>query len=83
VDVAAMHLGATSFGIYHTFAQQQVEYVLRDANCAVVITEQAFAGKLLRARRACPKLTHIVSVDGGEDMLSLAEVDDAGIPTSI
>ena len=80
VDVAAMHLGATSFGIYHTFAQEQVEYVLRDANCAVVITEQAFAGKLLRARRACPKLTHIVSVDGGEDMLSLAEVDDAGDP---
>ena len=27
VDVAAMHLGATSFGIYNTFAPEQVEHV--------------------------------------------------------
>ncbi|MBV8994255.1 MAG: AMP-binding protein [Pseudonocardiales bacterium] len=80
VDVAAMHLGATAFGVYNTFAQEQVEHVLRDANCAVVITEQAFANTLEQARRACPQLTHIVSVDGGENLLSLDEVDAAGDP---
>ncbi|MDQ3826728.1 MAG: AMP-binding protein, partial [Actinomycetota bacterium] len=80
VDVAAMHLGATAFGVYNTFAQEQVEHVLRDANCAVAITEQAFANTLEQARRACPQLTHIVSVDGGENVLSLDEVDAAGDP---
>jgi long-chain acyl-CoA synthetase len=80
VDVAAMHLGATAFGVYNTFAQEQVEHVLRDANCAVAITEQAFANTLEQARRACPQLMHIVSVDGGENLLSLEQIDAAGDP---
>jgi long-chain acyl-CoA synthetase len=80
VDVAAMHLGATTFGIYNTFAQEQLEYVLRDAGAAVAVTEQAFAPALQRARQACPRLTHLVSVDSGQGMLSLAEVDAAGDP---
>jgi hypothetical protein len=37
-----MHLGATTFDIYNTFAQEQVEHVLRAASGAV-ITEQTFA----------------------------------------
>jgi long-subunit acyl-CoA synthetase (AMP-forming) len=80
VDVAAMHLGATSFGIYNTFSQQQMEHVLRDAGCAVVVTEQIFTEPLHRARLACPRLRHVVSVDGGESVLSLDEVDAAGDP---
>jgi long-chain acyl-CoA synthetase len=80
VDVAAMHLGATSFGIYTTFAQEQVEQVVRDANCTVAVTERVFAEMLQRAPRACPQLTHVVSVDGGEGVLSLEEVDAAGDP---
>ena len=80
VDVAAMHLGAITFGIYNTFAQDQIDYVLRDAGAVVAVTEQAFAPTLLRARQACPRLTYLVSVDGGEGMLSLEEVDAAGNP---
>jgi long-subunit acyl-CoA synthetase (AMP-forming) len=80
VDLAVMHLGATSFGVYNTFAQEQVEHVLRDAECAVAITEQAFADTLGQASRACPRLRHIVLVDGGENMLSLDEVDAGGDP---
>jgi long-chain acyl-CoA synthetase len=80
VDVAVIHLGATSFGIYNTFAPEQVQHVLRDAGCAVVVTEQAFAGTLRRARRNCPWLRHIVSVDGGDGMLTLDEVEAAGDP---
>ncbi len=80
VDVAAMHLGATTVGLYTTFAQEQVDYVLRDSGATVALTEQAFAPALLRSRRACPRLTHLVSVDGGAGMLSLDEVDAAGDP---
>src|SRR5689334_17434054 len=69
VDVAAIHLGATSFGIYNTFAAEQVQHVLRDAGCAVAVTEQAFAETLRRARRNCPRLKDIVSVDSGDGML--------------
>jgi long-chain acyl-CoA synthetase len=80
VDVAAMHLGATSFGIYTTFAQEQVKQVVRDANCTVAVTERVFAEMLQRARRVCPRLRHVVSVDGGEGVLSIEEVDAAGDP---
>lgn len=51
VDVAAMHLGATTLGVYTTFAQEQVDYVLRDAGAVVAVTEAAFAPTLLRAGR--------------------------------
>lgn len=80
VDVAAMHLGAITFGIYPTFARDQVDYVLRDSGAVVAVTEQAFAATLRQARQACPRLTHLVSIDGGEEMLSLEEVDAAGDP---
>ncbi|MGH3694966.1 MAG: AMP-dependent synthetase/ligase [Pseudonocardiaceae bacterium] len=80
VDVAAIHLGATGFGIYNTFAPDQVQHVLRDAGCSVVVTEQAFVGTLRRARRDCPRLEHIVSVDGGEGMLTLEQLEAAGDP---
>lgn len=83
VDVAAMHLGATSFGVYNTFAQDQVEHVLRDANCAVAVTKQAFADTLGRASRACPRLTHIVSVDGGRTCCRWMRSMPLGILVSI
>ena len=78
VDVAAMHLGAQAFGLYNTSSQEQLEYVLRDADSAVVVTERVFAAKMLRAREACP-LAHVVSVDGG-GTLTLDEVDAGGHP---
>jgi long-subunit acyl-CoA synthetase (AMP-forming) len=80
VDVAAMHLGATTFGVYNTFAQEQVDYVLNDSGATVAITEQALAPTLRQARGNCPRLIHLMSVDGGEGMLSLDEVDAAGDP---
>ncbi|MGH8931549.1 MAG: AMP-binding protein [Egibacteraceae bacterium] len=79
VDIAAMHLGAQAFGLYNTSSQEQLEYVLRDAESAVVVTERAFAAKMLLAREACPRLGHVVSVDGG-GTLTLDEVDAGGHP---
>jgi long-subunit acyl-CoA synthetase (AMP-forming) len=80
VDAAAMHLGATTLGVYTTFAQEQVDYVLRDAGAVVAVTEKAFVSTLLQARKGCPRLVHLVSVDGGQGMLSLEDVDTAGDP---
>jgi long-chain acyl-CoA synthetase len=80
VDAAAMHLGATTLGVYTTFAQEQVDYVLRDAGAVVAVTEKAFAPTLLQARETCPRLTHLVSVDDGQGMLSLEDLDAAGDP---
>ncbi len=71
VDVAAMEeLGSTTFGVDNVFSHKKVEHALRDANCAFVET-------LRRARRVCPRLTHVVWVNGGESMLSLDEVHAA------
>ena len=82
VDAAAMHLGATTLGVYTTFAQEQVDYVLRDAGAVVAVTEKAFVPTLLRAREACPRLTHLVSVDDGQGMLSLEDLAAAGDPVA-
>ncbi len=41
-DAAALHLGATPFSIYNTYAPEQIEYLLQDAGTNIVVTEQAF-----------------------------------------
>src|SRR4051812_25888062 len=51
-DAAAMHLGATCFSIYNTSSPEQVEYLVRDAENRVIVTEQAFLGAVLAARDA-------------------------------
>ena len=40
-DAAALHLGATPFSIYNTYAPEQVEYQLQDAAAHIVVTEKA------------------------------------------
>src|SRR6478609_4181426 len=49
-DAAAMHLGAACFSIYNTSSPEQVEYVVRDAENQVIVTEQAFLETVLAAR---------------------------------
>ena len=46
-DSAVMHLGATPFSIYNTYTEEQIEHLLQDAGSRVVITEQAYADKIL------------------------------------
>src|SRR3954452_3784172 len=62
-DSAAMHLGATAFSIYNTSAPEQIEYLLGDAANAVVVTEQAFADRILAAQPNIPTLEHVLLVD--------------------
>src|SRR5918997_1990709 len=64
-DAAALHLGATPFSIYNTYAPEQVEYQLQDAAAHVVVTEKAFADRISSAG-----VDQVVSVDGGEGALT-------------
>src|SRR5882757_11563812 len=49
VDVAAMHLGATSFSIYNTLPAETINYLLGNSDSRVVAVEQQFAPKVLEA----------------------------------
>src|SRR3954462_3470545 len=75
-DAAAMHLGAVPFSIYNTYTADEIEHLVNDAGCAVALTEQGFAEKLLAARDASDALEHVVVVDGEapEGAMSLEEL---------
>jgi long-subunit acyl-CoA synthetase (AMP-forming) len=63
-DLAAVSLGAVPFSIYQTSAPEQIEYLLSDAECKVVITEQAFLDRIKEARGDLPSLEQVIVVDG-------------------
>jgi long-subunit acyl-CoA synthetase (AMP-forming) len=72
-DTGAMHLGAVPFSIYNTSSAEQIEYVFRNAQNRVIVTERRFLPNVLAART--PELQHIVLVDGdGPGLLSLDEL---------
>ena len=82
-DCAAMHLGATCFSVYNTSSPEQVEYLVRDAENRVIVTEQAFLEAVLAARDAVDTLEHVVVVDGDapDGTISVEELealDDPG-----
>jgi long-chain acyl-CoA synthetase len=79
-DTAAMHLGATPFSVYNTYSPEQIEYLVGDAECPIVVTEQAFLDRMLEVQKTCGKLEHVVVVDGEapEGVLTLDEVAERG-----
>jgi long-subunit acyl-CoA synthetase (AMP-forming) len=81
-DCAAMHLGATCFSVYNTSSPEQIEYVVADAANRVIVTEQAFLGRVLEARERVETLEHVVVVDGEAPggTISLAELEAMGEP---
>jgi long-chain acyl-CoA synthetase len=74
-DSAALHLGATPFSVYNTYAHDQVQYQVSDADARIVVTERAFLDRL----RALEGVDHLVLVDGeGEEgTLTTADVEAA------
>jgi long-chain acyl-CoA synthetase len=86
-DLAAMMVGATPFSIYMTYAPNQIEYVVSDADARILITEQAYLANVLEARKALPNLEHVIVVDGEppEGTLALEDVasDDFDVEASI
>ncbi len=81
-DAAAMHLGATCFSVYNTSSPEQVEYVVKDAENRVIVTEQAFLETVLAAREQVETLEHVVVVDGDapEGTISVEELEEMGEP---
>ncbi len=78
-DVGAVHLGATPFSVYNTSTAEQIEFLVADAGCRVVFTEQAFLERVLEVREAVPALKHVVVVDGEwEGVMTLAELEGLG-----
>ncbi len=77
VDLAAVTIGATPFSIYATYPPSEIEFLCRDADARVAITEQAHLPAILAAREHLPALEHVIVVDGEapEGTLSLSEVE--------
>jgi long-chain acyl-CoA synthetase len=69
-DAAAMHLGATPFSIYNTYAPEQIQHLVDDAGNRILVTEQAFLDRVLATG-----VEQVVSVDGGDDSLSIEDVE--------
>jgi long-chain acyl-CoA synthetase len=69
-DAAALHLGATPFSVYNTYAADQIQYQLNDAEARIVVTEKAFLDRL----EGLEGVDHLIVVDdeGGVDVESHA-----------
>jgi long-subunit acyl-CoA synthetase (AMP-forming) len=82
-DAAVMHLGATPFSIYNTYTEEQVAHLLGDAASRIVITEQAFLDKILRAAEKAERVEQVVVVDGDPPAgtRSLEELAASGDPS--
>ncbi len=81
VDAAALHLGATPFSVYNTCSPDQIEYVLNHAAARLVVTERAFAERLLAARAGLPALRYVFVVDGAvPGTADLDELSASGDP---
>jgi long-subunit acyl-CoA synthetase (AMP-forming) len=64
VEVAAQHLGATSFSVYNTLPAEQLTYLFDNAGTKVVICEQQYVDRI---RASGAVLEHIVCIDGSPD----------------
>jgi long-chain acyl-CoA synthetase len=63
-DAAALHLGATPFSIYNTYAPEQIQYQLQDAEAHILVTEKAFAERV----QGVEGVEHLIVVDDGGDV---------------
>jgi long-chain acyl-CoA synthetase len=63
-DSAALHLGATPFSVYNTYAPEQIQFQVADAQARIVVTEKEFEDRV----RALTGVDHVIVVDGGDDV---------------
>ena len=73
-DLAAVSLGAIPFSVYQTYAPEQIQYLLSDAESKVVITERAFLENVKEALRDLPGVEYLIVVDGEGGDHTLDEV---------
>jgi long-chain acyl-CoA synthetase len=77
-DAAALHLGATPFSIYNTYAPEQIQYQVQDAGARIMVTEKAF----LDRTGSVEGVEHLVVVDADDldEALTIADVEAEGDP---
>ena len=86
VDAAAMHLGAIPFSVYNTYSAEQIEHLVTDAESRVLVTESAFADRVLDVRERVDGAEYVILVDGqgggaeGPGTLSLSELPQQADP---
>jgi long-subunit acyl-CoA synthetase (AMP-forming) len=84
VDLAAVTLGATPFSIYQTYAANQIEYVVADADAHIAVVERQYLERLLEARENLPHLERVIVLDHPDEeslsdgVLTLDEVEAFG-----
>jgi long-chain acyl-CoA synthetase len=84
VDLAAVTLGATPFSIYQTYAANQIEYVVADADAHIAVVERQYLERLLEAREHLPQLERVIVLDHPDEeslsdgVLTLDEVEAFG-----
>ncbi|GGN80843.1 fatty-acid--CoA ligase [Nocardia rhizosphaerihabitans] len=62
-EMAANHLGATTFSIYNTSAPDQINYLLAHSGAKVLVTEQQYIAKL---QASGADIEHILVVEDGD-----------------
>jgi long-subunit acyl-CoA synthetase (AMP-forming) len=77
-DSAALHLGATPFSVYNTYAPEQIAYQVSDAGARIVVTEKAFLDRI----KAVEGVEHVIVVDATrlDEALTIADVEAEGDP---
>lgn len=79
VDMAALHLGAIPFSIYHTEPVAQMEALLEDSGAQVLVSEPAFEAQVAELTKRARRLRH-VAIDGEDStgdgrLVPLSEVE--------
>ncbi|NMO91661.1 long-chain fatty acid--CoA ligase [Actinomycetospora sp. TBRC 11914] len=81
VDFAAVHLGAVPFAIFNSSSAEQIAEQLTIADCRVVVTGRSFLPTVRDAvMRLDHSVDHLVTIDGGADELTLADVESRADP---
>jgi long-chain acyl-CoA synthetase len=73
-DLAAVSLGAVPFSVYQTYAPEQIQYLLSDAETKLIVTEQAHLDNVNEARKGLSALENVIVVDGDGGDLTLNEL---------
>jgi long-chain acyl-CoA synthetase len=76
VDSAAMHLGATPFSVYNTYSPEQIQFLVEDSGCRIIVSEGEYLDTILKVKEGCSGIEHVIDVDGSgtDGTIALKEV---------
>ncbi|MGQ0466975.1 MAG: AMP-dependent synthetase/ligase [Sporichthyaceae bacterium] len=81
VDTGAMHLGVTPFSIYATCPVEDIRWLLEQSGSRIVVTEPAFAPRVLEAVAGMAEAPDVVLVEGdAPGARTLAELEATPAP---